>query len=170
MKNKENVFAERLKKTRLDNNVSQQELAEHLGITPSSLYYYENGLRTPSINILKKLVERFGVSADWLLGFEKKENTELKTYADMIKLILPLLNYPNIWHSSVQTGLPFDTHDTLGLITNDNEILSFLKDYDNMKALIQRNSVPEDLFQSWIKGRLEICSHIQLPSTPDTKD
>ena len=170
MKNKENVFAERLKKTWLDNNVSQQELAEHLGITPSSLYYYENGLRTPSINILRKLVERFGVSADWLLGFEKKENTELKTYADMIKLILPLLNYPNIWNITTQEDSLLGLDREEGLIIRDNEILLFLKDYDNMKSLIKRNSVPEDLFQSWIKGRLEICSHMQLPPTPDTRD
>ncbi|RKW58829.1 MAG: XRE family transcriptional regulator, partial [Lachnospiraceae bacterium] len=97
MENNESIFAERLKKLRIDNGISQNELSNYLGITSSSLSYYENGLRTPPITILSKLTNRFNVSVNWLLGLEEPEDTELKTYADMIKLLISLLNCSNIW-------------------------------------------------------------------------
>ena len=164
MENNESIFAERLKKLRIDNGISQNELSNYLGITSSSLSYYENGLRTPPITILSKLTNRFNVSVNWLLGLEEPEDTELKTYADMIKLLISLLNCSNIWDIELnKLEDPFNYTPFEGLVTADRELLQFLDDYEKMKDLVNKNSVPKDLFNTWINNRLEIYSYMNLP-------
>lgn len=164
MENKENIFSDRLKKIRIDNDMSQHELAKYLGITPSSLSYYENGLRIPPITILNKLTKLFNVSVDWLLGVEEIKSTKLETYADMLKLIIPLLDYPHIWRIEFKdNNMPFDNVVFNGLETDDHHILDFLNDYQQMLELTNKASVPKDLFKTWIDNRLQIFSSIKLP-------
>lgn len=47
--------------------MSQTDLARHLYITPSAVGMYEQGRRTPSINILSAISELFGISMDYLI-------------------------------------------------------------------------------------------------------
>ena len=51
--------------------LNQTELAEKLGIKRSAINRYENGHAYPSIDILLKMSELFGVSVDYLI---KKED------------------------------------------------------------------------------------------------
>lgn len=60
------IFSERLRLARGDR--SQAEAARLLGISPMRLSNYESGKREPDISLLKKIVESYGVSADWLIG------------------------------------------------------------------------------------------------------
>lgn len=63
------LFGEKLKKLRLDANLSQSELAEALGVTRRSIIYYENGTRYPKTrDIIIKAASLFNVSADYLIG------------------------------------------------------------------------------------------------------
>ena len=48
--------------------ITQQELAEVLGITPQHISLIEQGKATPSISLLPRLAEELGVSADYLLS------------------------------------------------------------------------------------------------------
>jgi len=48
-------------------DVTQEELAEDLGISQSQLSKYERGTATPSADVLFYMKERFHVSIDWLL-------------------------------------------------------------------------------------------------------
>ncbi len=64
----EDVFAERLVQLREIDKVSQQTLAEALGITRQSLSLYETAQRTIKIDLLLKISEFFHVSTDYLLG------------------------------------------------------------------------------------------------------
>lgn len=45
----------------------QEDLATHLGISQGQLSKIERGKLGPSSEILIRLVERFGKSADWIL-------------------------------------------------------------------------------------------------------
>ena len=47
---------------------TQQQLADELGISRASVNYYENGTRTPDVEILAKIAEKFKVSTDYLMG------------------------------------------------------------------------------------------------------
>lgn len=75
------LFAKRLVELREKNNVSQAELAEHLGVTRQSLSLYETGERTINIDLLEKIARYFNVSADYLLGISNAHSVDLDTQA-----------------------------------------------------------------------------------------
>lgn len=194
----ENItFGERLKKIRVDNNISQNELAKYLEITPSSLSYYENEVRTPPITIINKLVNRFNVSANWLLGIENSENKKIKTYADMLAALVPILELENIWNMSIDkatfgeyldcindpeeretiytmansAGTPYDKNDTysIGILKTINRILIvFFEDFQKVYSLYVNGSMPESLYKLWIDDRISKLKNMPLPGAdPD---
>ncbi|MFM1633182.1 helix-turn-helix domain-containing protein [Streptococcus mutans] len=62
------MFSERLKELRLNANLTQQELANTIGIKQQSYAQYENGKTVPRNKTLEKLADFFGVTTDYLLG------------------------------------------------------------------------------------------------------
>ena len=70
-------FGERLKKLRLRENLTQQQLADRLGVTKSVVSYYELQERYPSPEILIKLASVFHVSTDYILGLSQSESIKL---------------------------------------------------------------------------------------------
>lgn len=66
-------FGNRLKELRIQKGLTQKELGERVGVTKSVISFYELRERTPSPDVLIKLASVFHVSADELLGIQKKE-------------------------------------------------------------------------------------------------
>lgn len=56
------MFGKWLKEQRLNLGLTQQELANLLGLTNQTIYELEVGRRTAGLNALKKLSDFFGVS------------------------------------------------------------------------------------------------------------
>lgn len=69
-----------LKEIRLHRNLTQQTVADYLGCSPVVYSRYERGTRQPSIEVLLKLAEMFGVTVDFLLGRQNIENSTLSEY------------------------------------------------------------------------------------------
>ena len=63
----------RLKELRLEEELTQKELAEKLGITQDSISLWEKGKRMPDTGYIIKLCEIFQISADYLLGLTDDE-------------------------------------------------------------------------------------------------
>jgi repressor LexA len=61
-------FGNILKKVRIDNNYTQEELAKKINTSRSNIANYENEKNMPSIDVLNKLSHVLGVSIDYLLG------------------------------------------------------------------------------------------------------
>lgn len=61
-------FSDRLHTLRKISNVSQQQLADHLGLTKSSVSRMESAQRAASIEVIYQLAEYFDVSIDYLVG------------------------------------------------------------------------------------------------------
>lgn len=57
-----------LKLLRTERNMSQQELADALGISKSSINMYERGERQPNFETLEAIADYFNVDIDYLLG------------------------------------------------------------------------------------------------------
>lgn len=72
-------FIDNLKQLRWENNLTQKELAEKVGISKSSIGFYENGDRIPDINTLSALADFFNVSTDYLLGRTDVKSMDLDT-------------------------------------------------------------------------------------------
>ena len=58
----------RMKDLRRNRNISQTELAKHLGVSKSVISSYETGVHFPPYDILIKIANLFDVSTDYLLG------------------------------------------------------------------------------------------------------
>ena len=73
-------FSEELKAARLASGVTQQEIAEVLGVDKSTYSGYETGRRYPDLQRLRQLAEFFSTSVDRLLGLSSSSqlsSTEL---------------------------------------------------------------------------------------------
>ncbi len=68
------MFQENLISLRKLNGLSQEELAEKVGISRQTLSKYETGEAVPDIQKCKKLADIFQVSLDDLVNYEKDEN------------------------------------------------------------------------------------------------
>lgn len=64
----EEAFATALRVERARRNLSQAEVAEAVGTTPSAICNYEQGRRMPSVQTLAKFADFFGVSLDRMAG------------------------------------------------------------------------------------------------------
>lgn len=67
-------LGKRLQQKRSSLKLSQKEVANAVGVNPSVISNYENGERTPSVEVLVKLASLFQCSVDFLLGIEKSCN------------------------------------------------------------------------------------------------
>ncbi|MBS1471513.1 MAG: helix-turn-helix transcriptional regulator [Lachnospiraceae bacterium] len=69
-------FGNTLKSLRLQNNMTQAQLSQKLGLTKSVISAYETGLRLPSYDVLIHISQIFHVTTDYLLGVEQKQNVD----------------------------------------------------------------------------------------------
>ncbi len=83
----------KIKELRKKLGIKQKELAQKLNILPTTLYKYEKGINSPSVEMLISIADFFGVSIDSLVGRES-DNLDLKFLSDkkqnIIKRILTL--------------------------------------------------------------------------------
>lgn len=62
------VFGKRLKELRKANGYTIEQFAAMVGISKSTLGYYENDKRMPDIEILARIADTLNVNADYLIG------------------------------------------------------------------------------------------------------
>ena len=72
------MFSDVLKRLRLNTQMSQEELAKHLGLAKSTISMYESGSREPSFEILEAIADTFNVDMNTLIG--EKYIPENKTF------------------------------------------------------------------------------------------
>jgi transcriptional regulator with XRE-family HTH domain len=61
------TFGNRLRSLREDNDISTDDFAKIIHITPRALNYYETDMREPGINLIIKIANYFNVTTDYLL-------------------------------------------------------------------------------------------------------
>lgn len=59
---------EALKRFRYEFGLSQKAVSQKVGVLPQAYSRYENDQRPPTIAILMKLADEYGVTTDYLLG------------------------------------------------------------------------------------------------------
>ena len=84
----EQVFGKRLRELRKENGYTIEQFADMVGISKSTLGYYENDKRMPDIEILARIANVLNVNADYLIG---RTNTtaqkgKMKTVCDFTGL------------------------------------------------------------------------------------
>ena len=61
-------FSERLKELRIENRLTQEELAAKFYLNKSSISRYERDQQVPELDLLQKIADFFDVGIDFLLG------------------------------------------------------------------------------------------------------
>ena len=66
-------FGVKLKRLRESRNLTQAQLADHLGLVQATVSAYEQSRTYPSVDVLVKICSLFHVSADEMLGLSGGE-------------------------------------------------------------------------------------------------
>lgn len=72
------MYGERLKIARKQNKLSQEEVAEIINISRSSISKFETETQEPNIETLKRLCELYEVSADYIIGIRIKNKNRIQ--------------------------------------------------------------------------------------------
>ncbi len=90
----------KIRELRKNAGMTQSELADRLGISPSAVGMYEQGRREPDSNMLLKICSVFGTSSDYILGKAEENKAETREISDVFDEFTRIL--------SMQQGLMFD--------------------------------------------------------------
>ena len=86
-------LSDRLKQLRIGRHLTQQQLADNLGVAKSTISLYESGQRRPSYEQLEAIGDYFNVDTNYLLG---KENVSMRLLtAEELDLIDAYRNLPD---------------------------------------------------------------------------
>lgn len=66
------MYFKRIEDLRIDHDLTQQEIADHLGLQREVYRRYEKGIRTIPLDCLMKLADYYHTSTDYLLGRTKR--------------------------------------------------------------------------------------------------
>ena len=88
----DNTLGKRIASFRKENNLTQEQLAEMLNVTPQAVSKWENDIACPDISLLPELAKTFNVSIDELLIGKKEEKKvvelipeeKIKDYNDLM--------------------------------------------------------------------------------------
>lgn len=82
-----------IKSIRVNNNLTQKEFADTLGVTYQAVSKWENGKNLPDIAILKEISEKFNIDINELLDtkVEKKKNKKVFIIGGIVVLIVAVV-------------------------------------------------------------------------------
>ena len=80
-------LAENIKAFRKERKMTQEQLAEALGVTVGAIHKWEKNMSTPELSLIFAMADLFGTSTDVLLGYEWRNSSA----GDMLFLIQQLL-------------------------------------------------------------------------------
>lgn len=153
----EELFAQRLKEVRLQQQMTQKQVAVLVGVTPATLSAYEKGNKKPTVDTLKKIAQTFKVTTDWLLGISGYTSAqEIKTYSDVVSLLLfvdSIFNKKSVsfFKTDVSDG---DKENRYVLFLNDKTVQSFFKEWGKIRDLYMEKVIDENLYQAWVEKKL----------------
>ena len=124
---------------RKENNMTQTELANRLGITDRAISKWENGRGMPDLSLIKPLCEELNVSINELLNGERLVKEEYNKKSEQI--LLDTLDYSNKKVKS--TKKTFKLVITLICLIVSMVVIAFLIDVNRMK-----NNMPV-VFSTW---------------------
>ncbi len=168
------LLNENISKYRKENKMTQEDLAEALGVTFAAVSKWERGLATPDLELIIQMANIFDVSVDCLVGYQLKSSNveDLIKKTDMLILdnknedaILEcnnaLVKYPNNFK------VVYFSAKTYQIIGYKNKINDYLrKSIDLMEKsilLISQNDKPE-ISEITIQGEMAQC-YISLGET-----
>jgi len=156
------ILSDRLKEIRESSGLTQAAFSVTIGVSPATYNAYETDRQFPRSDTVLEICKKYNVSADWLLGID---NAEVKPkYERVVDMIDELRDFFGAFVIQGEceyvipgrkTGNPQKT-DYVYIYFDDPEIVSYYKDWREMKKLLNKGTLTEDLFKQWEEGRKNI--------------
>lgn len=119
-------FGINLKKIRLDNNLTQEELAKKINTSRSNIANYENNKNMPSIDVLEKLSVTLNCSTDYLMGLTLHQNPKEELEKELYNFDLTEEEY----YDAINCFMYDDTRAISLLLSLSNEKMAKTKEYN----------------------------------------
>jgi transcriptional regulator with XRE-family HTH domain len=110
-----------IKKIRKDNNLTQKDLADKLGVTYQAVSKWETGKNVPDISTMKLISEEFNINIDELLEGKKLNKTPNKNKYLIVIIIILLI----ILIISITTIVTHKNHSTFEFKTISSKCSDF---------------------------------------------
>lgn len=79
------IFGTKLKELRKEDKITQEELAEKMGVSKTTIVNYENGNRKVPLEMVVKISRYFNVTVDSLLDLKDENVSHYKQWNDEFK-------------------------------------------------------------------------------------
>ena len=153
----ESSISEKIKELRTDLKMNQKNFSVAIGIRQSTLSSYENGVVTPSNDVLLTIAQKFHVSLDWLFGLSENK-VQISTLSDIIWVLLQMNESNELrYELDINNKLPGDIETEtqkwyagLRFYGNDPEH-SLNADMCNFLANLQEN---RESLESYFTGKI----------------
>jgi transcriptional regulator with XRE-family HTH domain len=86
------TFKDRLYELRQERDLTKVDLAKRIGKSKSAITRYETGEIQPTLDVLLKLKQEFGVSLDWLAGYDEPNQKTKDVTFEQLNQIIQILN------------------------------------------------------------------------------
>jgi len=165
---------ENIRNLRREHKLTQEQLAEALGVTMGAVSKWESGANTPDLSVIAELADFFEISIDALLGYELQAGNIEKLSKRIFSLCTDkkfkeaaaeaekaLVKYPN---NFAIVRICANAFCLMGIeLSDDNAHRRQLELYERALELIDQNTDPK--FSEWtIKNRIAEA-HICLGNT-----
>lgn len=124
-------LSDNIRAFRKSHSLTQQQLADALGVTVGAVYKWEANLSSPDLSLLVELADFFDTSVDVLLGYEMKNNKQDAAVARLKQFMRDrdegglseadkaLVRYPNSFEVVYQSAV---LYTIFGMIKHDKKL------------------------------------------------
>lgn len=185
-------IGETIRKYRKERNMTQEEMAKRLGVTPPAVNKWENGNSYPDIMLLAPIARLLDISVDTLLSFrgeltdeeirqimsEADEKFKNHSYEEAFAFIRKMLEkYPNSEQLAWQLALMLDAHRIFGEVKDPEQYDLFITECYT-RALESKNEdirykAAESLYNLWLRKEqyeeAEKCLEYMSRQNPERK-
>ena len=102
------MFAQRLKQLRAENQMTQVQLAEKLGVSKGTVAMWETDKRSPSFEMLAEMTNLFDRRMDYILGYSDDASSPKPTDEEMNQM--ELWAAEDCFHETIMAYLRLDEY------------------------------------------------------------
>lgn len=172
------VLAVRIKELRTSMKMTQKEFSAFVGCTAATLSAYENGSKSPSLEIIKGIAEKCNVSIDWLCGLSDKKNISSipQTLADIFEMLFLIQEYSEIQiYANEDNVLIRNCNNEVSRIERSviheigfqpYTIDSFMEDWKKIHDMYLTKKIDEEVYALWKEKTLKKAMSYLPEGTP----
>ena len=146
------MLGEKIKKYRENKNMTQNEVADILGVKSATISKYESNTLEPNIESIKKIAEIFEISIDKLLKDEEEFNISKYNILDILREQKNMKLKGNLYHNT-QITFAYNTNHIEGSKLTEDQTRYI---YETNTLLAEKDSVTD------LDDILETSNHFKL--------